>query len=105
MADGEFDARLRVDLQRGHAQQPKSAGRAKPLFARWLTAAEMTGKQWQHKDSLLLGLHCCWKKKTRHTINVIARRRPGSGLVSAAGQPLDVPNGLDRRVPRRTSRA
>jgi type IV secretion system protein VirD4 len=55
MADGDFEARLRNDLPRGHALQPKSAGRERALFARWLTPAEMTGKQWQPEGGLLLG--------------------------------------------------
>jgi type IV secretion system protein VirD4 len=55
MADGEFEARLRNDLPRGHALQPKSAGRERALFARWLTPSEMTGPQWQAEGGLLLG--------------------------------------------------
>ena len=35
--------------------QPKSTGRERSLFARWLTPSEMTGPQWQHQRGLLLG--------------------------------------------------
>ena len=42
----EDEYRLRQDLPRGHAQQPKSSGRERPLFARWLTPAEIVGPQW-----------------------------------------------------------
>lgn len=55
MQSDKFENGLRADLPRGHAQQPKSAGREKPLFARWLTPAEMTGKQWRGEGGLLLG--------------------------------------------------
>ena len=55
MADGEFEARLRADLPRGHALQPKSAGRERALFARWLTPSEMIGPQWEPEGALLLG--------------------------------------------------
>jgi type IV secretion system protein VirD4 len=51
----EFENRLRQDLPRGHAAAPKSTGRERPLFARWLTAAEMTGRQWEPQGGLLLG--------------------------------------------------
>src|SRR3974390_1373765 len=55
MADGDFEARLRNDLPRGHALQPKSAGRGRALFPPWLPPQEMTGKQWQPEGGLLLG--------------------------------------------------
>jgi type IV secretion system protein VirD4 len=55
MADDDFEARLRADLPRGHALQPKSAGRERSLFARWLTPSEMTTPQWQPQGGLLLG--------------------------------------------------
>jgi type IV secretion system protein VirD4 len=52
MTDGDFEARLRADLPRGHAVQPKSGGRERALFARWLTSSEMTGKPWQPEGGL-----------------------------------------------------
>jgi type IV secretion system protein VirD4 len=55
MGSGDFEAGLRADLPRGHALQPKSAGRERSLFARWLTPSEMTGRQWQPDGALLLG--------------------------------------------------
>ena len=55
MHGDEFEYRLRQDLPRGHAQQPKSSGRERPLFARWLTPEEMTGPLWEARGGLLLG--------------------------------------------------
>jgi type IV secretion system protein VirD4 len=55
MAGEDFEAKLRADLPRGHARQPKSGGRERSLFARWLTPSEMTGRQWQPEGGLLLG--------------------------------------------------
>ena len=55
MGSGDFEAGLRADLPRGHALQPRSAGRERSLFARWLTPSEMTGRQWQPEGALLLG--------------------------------------------------
>jgi type IV secretion system protein VirD4 len=52
MADGDFEARLRADLPRGHTVQPKSGGRERALFARWLTSPEMTGDLWQPESGL-----------------------------------------------------
>lgn len=82
MADGDFEARLRSDLPRGHALQPKSAGRERSLFARWLTPAEMTGKQWEPEGGLLLGRRdgrlIGWNDD-RHVMTV-AGSRAGKGI-------------------------
>lgn len=82
MADGDFEARLRADLPRGHAQQPKSAGRERALFARWLTPSEMTGRQWQAEGGLLLGRRdgrlIGWNDD-RHVMT-IAGSRAGKGV-------------------------
>jgi type IV secretion system protein VirD4 len=78
----DFQHRLRQDLPRGHALQPKSTGRERALFARWLTAAEMTGGQWSHEGGLLLGRRggrlIGWNDD-RH-IMTIAGNRAGKGV-------------------------
>src|SRR5271157_5948246 len=78
----EFEYRLRQDLPRGHAQQPKSAGRERPLFARWLTPPEMSGPQWDPKSALLLGRRAGrligWNDD-RHMMT-IAGSRAGKGV-------------------------
>ncbi len=82
MQADEFEKRLRQELPRGHAQQPKSTGRERPLFARWLTPSEMTGRQWQHEGGLLLGRRdgrlIGWNDD-RHVMT-IAGSRAGKGV-------------------------
>src|SRR5271166_5979410 len=82
MADEEFEKRLRDDLPRGHAMQPKSSGRERALFARWLTPAELTGDQWQPQGGLLLGRRQSrwigWRDD-RHVLT-IAGSRAGKGV-------------------------
>jgi type IV secretion system protein VirD4 len=82
MADGDFEAKLRADLPRGHAAQPKSSGRERALFARWLTQAEMTGPQWQPDGGLMLGCRAGrvigWHDD-RHVMT-IAGTRAGKGV-------------------------
>ena len=82
MADGDFEARLRSDLPRGHAMQPKSSGRERALFARWLTPPEMTGDEWQPEGGLLLGRRDSrligWRDD-RHLMT-IAGSRAGKGV-------------------------
>ena len=82
MFEGDFEARLRADLPRGHALKPKSAGGERPLFARWLTASEMTGRQWQSQGALLLGRRAGrvigWNDD-RHLLT-IAGSRAGKGV-------------------------
>ena len=46
MSGEDFETLLREDLPRGLREQEKSGGRERGLFARWLTPAEMSGKQW-----------------------------------------------------------
>ena len=104
----EFEKCLRQDLPRGHAQQPKSSGRERPLFARWLTPAEMTGKQWQHEGGLLLGRRAGrvigWNDD-RHVMT-IAGSRAGKGvsliipnLLSYEGSALVIdPKGENARI-------
>ncbi len=82
MSADEFEKRLRQDLPRGHATQSKSLGQERPLFARWLTAAEMTGKQWDPSGGLLLGSRggrvIGWNDD-RHMLT-IAGSRAGKGV-------------------------
>jgi type IV secretion system protein VirD4 len=82
MADKEFEAKLPADLPRGHAMQPKSSGRERGLFARWLTPAEMTGEEWQPEGGLLLGRRdgrlIGWRDD-RHVLT-IAGSRAGKGV-------------------------
>jgi type IV secretion system protein VirD4 len=82
MQGDEFESRLRQDLPRGHAAQPKSAGRERGLFARWLTPEEMTGEKWSHEGGLLLGRRAGrligWKDD-RHVMT-IAGSRAGKGV-------------------------
>jgi type IV secretion system protein VirD4 len=82
VADDEFEKKLRSDLPRGHALQPKSAGRERALFARWLTPAEMAGKQWEPEGGLLLGRRggrlIGWNDD-RHVMT-IAGSRAGKGV-------------------------
>ena len=82
MQGDEFENRLRQDLPRGHALAPKSTGRERPLFARWLTAAEMTGNQWRPEGGLLLGRRAGrligWNDD-RHVMT-IAGSRAGKGV-------------------------
>jgi type IV secretion system protein VirD4 len=82
MQADEFEKCLRQDLPRGHAAQAKSTGRERGLFARWLTAAEMSGDQWRHEGGLLLGRRSGrligWKDD-RHVMT-IAGSRAGKGV-------------------------
>ncbi len=82
MQADEFENRLRQDLPRGHAAAPKSVGRERPLFARWLTHSEMTGPQWDPKSGLLLGRRdgriIGWNDD-RHVMT-IAGSRAGKGV-------------------------
>ena len=82
MHGDEFEYRLRQDLPRGHAQQPKSSGRERPLFARWLSPEEMSGPQWSPSGGLLLGRRAGrligWKDD-RHMLT-IAGSRAGKGV-------------------------
>jgi type IV secretion system protein VirD4 len=82
MQADEFEKRLRQDLPRGHALQPKSAGRERALFARWLTPAEMTNEQWNPEGGLLLGRRAGqligWNDD-RHVMT-IAGSRAGKGV-------------------------
>ncbi|MGO9543329.1 MAG: type IV secretory system conjugative DNA transfer family protein [Rhodomicrobium sp.] len=82
MQADEFETRLRKDLPRGHAAQAKSTGRERGLFARWLSAAEMSGEQWRHEGGLLLGRRggrlIGWKDD-RHVMT-IAGSRAGKGV-------------------------
>jgi type IV secretion system protein VirD4 len=82
MPADEFERRLRQDLPRGHAAQPKSLGQERPLFARWLTAAEMTGPQWDARGGLLIGTRAGrvigWNDD-RHVMT-IAGSRAGKGV-------------------------
>jgi type IV secretion system protein VirD4 len=82
MAGEDFEARLRADLPRGRAMQPKSIGPERPLFARWLTPAEMSGTQWEAKGGLLLGRRggniIGWNDD-RHVMT-IAGNRAGKGV-------------------------
>ena len=82
MQGDEFENRLRQDLPRGHALAPKSTGRERPLFARWLTPAEMTGNQWRPEGGLLLGRRAGrligWNDD-RHVMT-IAGSRAGKGV-------------------------
>jgi len=82
MADNEFETKLRADLPRGHAMQPKSGGRERALFARWLTPAEMTEDSWQPEGGLLLGRRdgreIGWRDD-RHLMT-IAGSRAGKGV-------------------------
>src|SRR5215471_15122682 len=82
VADGDFETKLRADLPRGHAMQPKSSGRERALFARWLTPAEMTGDEWQPEGGLLLGRRdgrlIGWRDN-RHVMT-IAGSRAGKGV-------------------------
>jgi hypothetical protein len=85
MQGEEFEKRLRQDLPRGHAAAPKSAGRERPLFTRWLTPAEMTGAQWSPGGGLLLGRRdgqiVGWSDD-RHVMT-IAGNRAGKGVSRA----------------------
>jgi type IV secretion system protein VirD4 len=82
MTDRDFEARLRADLPRGHAAQPKSSGRERALFARWLTPSEMTDDRWQPEGGLLLGRRdgrlIGWRED-RHVMT-IAGSRAGKGV-------------------------
>lgn len=82
MADGDFEAKLRADLPRGHAVRPKSSGREHALFARWLTSTEMTGDLWQPEGWLLMGRRdgrlIGWRDD-RHVMT-IAGSRAGNGV-------------------------
>jgi type IV secretion system protein VirD4 len=82
MASDEFERRLRQDLPRGHVAQPKSAGRERGLFARWLTPEEMTGEQWSHEGGLLLGRRagCLIGWKDDRHVMTIAGSRAGKGV-------------------------
>ncbi len=82
MQGDEFEKCLRQDLPRGHALQPKSTGRERALFARWLTPAEMSGEQWRPEGGLLLGRRAGrligWNDD-RHVMT-IAGNRAGKGV-------------------------
>jgi len=82
MHGDEFEYRLRQDLPRGHAQQAKSSDRERPLFARWLTPAQMTGPLWSPSGGFLLGRRAGrvigWNDD-RHMLT-IAGNRAGKGV-------------------------
>ena len=63
-------------------RRPKSTGRERGLFARWLTPAEMSGEQWRHEGGLLLGRRggrlIGWNDD-RHVMT-IAGSRAGKGV-------------------------
>ena len=82
MAGEDFETKMRADLPRGRALQPKSIGEERPLFARWLTPAEMSGGKWDAKGGLLLGRRAGriigWNDD-RHVMT-IAGNRAGKGV-------------------------
>lgn len=83
MADGDFETELKTDLPRGHVAQVKSTGRERALFARWLSADEMTGPVWKYRrDGFLLGRRqgqeIGWNDD-RHLLTV-AGSRAGKGV-------------------------
>ncbi|MGO9170792.1 MAG: type IV secretory system conjugative DNA transfer family protein [Rhodomicrobium sp.] len=82
MQADEFEKRLRQDLPRGQLPQPKSGGRERGLFARWLTPDEMADEQWRHEGGLLLGKRVGrpvgWNDD-RHVLT-IAGSRAGKGV-------------------------
>ncbi len=80
---GDFEYALRCDLPRSQDRKPQADGRDRGLGARWLTADEITGKAWEHREGgLILGRRegrvIGWNDN-RHLLT-IAGSRAGKGV-------------------------
>ena len=78
----DWEQRLKTDLPRGLGAQLRSPGGERTMAARWLTAAELSGKAWDADKGLLLGRRdgrlVGWSDD-RHVLT-IAGSRAGKGV-------------------------